>query len=163
VNKLSGFAVSATGVLALSACSGTGQDEPAADEEVQDLTIAVVTHGAPDDSFWSVVKAGSDRAGEDLGINVEFGAITHIGQSEDIAGEAAGEQFNELRPPSRCASSTRPATSAWSSAAKAPRTPSEARSRPCRSRAPRPRPPAAVRAGLPRRAVPVPQGDQRQT
>jgi simple sugar transport system substrate-binding protein len=154
MNKLSRFAVLATGVLALSACSGTGQDEPAADEEVEDLTIAVVTHGAPDDSFWSVVKAGSDRSGEDLGINVEynsdpdataqselidqavadevdgivvsmanpdglrdsleaaveagvpvitinsgvdesaeFGAITHIGQSEDIAGEAAGEQF----------------------------------------------------------------------
>jgi simple sugar transport system substrate-binding protein len=157
MNKLSRFAVLTTGVLALSACSGTGQDEPATDEEVQDLTIAVVTHGAPDDSFWSVVKAGSDRSGEDLGINVEYnsdpdataqselidqavadevdgivvsmanpdglrdsveaaveagvpvitinsgvdesaelGAITHIGQSEDIAGEAAGEQFNEL-------------------------------------------------------------------
>ena len=157
MNKLSTFAVLATGVLALSACSGTGQEEPATEEEVQDVTIAVVTHGAPDDSFWSVVKAGSDRAGEDLGITVEynsdpdataqselidqavadevdgivvsmanpdglrdsveaaveagvpvitinsgvdesaeFGAITHIGQSEDIAGEAAGEQFNEL-------------------------------------------------------------------
>jgi simple sugar transport system substrate-binding protein len=157
MNKLSTYAVLAAGVLTLSACSGTGQEEPAADEDVQDLTIAVVTHGAPDDSFWSVVKAGSDQAGEDLGIDVEynsdpdataqselidqavadevngivvsmanpdglrdsveaavqagvpvitinsgveesaeFGAITHIGQSEDIAGEAAGEKFNEL-------------------------------------------------------------------
>jgi simple sugar transport system substrate-binding protein len=157
MNKLSTMAVLAAGALALSACSGTGEEEPASDEELQDVTIAVVTHGAPDDAFWSVVKAGSDRAAEDLGIDVEynsdedvtaqaelidqavadevdgivvsmanpdglkdsvgaavdagipvitinsgvdqfaeFGAITHIGQSEDVAGEAAGTKFKEL-------------------------------------------------------------------
>ena len=157
MNKLSTIAVLAAGALALSACSGTGEEEPASDEELQDVTIAVVTHGAPDDAFWSVVKAGSDRAAEDLGIDVEynsdedvtahaelidqavadevdgivvsmanpdglkdsvgaavdagipvitinsgvdqfteFGAITHIGQSEDVAGEAAGTKFKEL-------------------------------------------------------------------
>lgn len=157
MKKLSTLAALAAGALVLSACSGTGQEEEPSAEEVQDLTIAVVTHGAPDDSFWSVVKAGADRAGEDLGINVEynsdpdataqselidqavadqvdgivvsmanpdglrnsveaaveagipvitinsgvdqfkeFGAITHVGQSEDVAGEAAGEKFTEL-------------------------------------------------------------------
>lgn len=157
MNKLSTIAVLAAGALALSACSGTGEEEPASDEELQDVTIAVVTHGAPDDAFWSVVKAGSDRAADDLGIDVEynsdedvtaqaelidqavadevdgivvsmanpdglkdsvgaavdagipvitinsgvdqfaeFGAITHIGQSEDVAGEAAGTKFKEL-------------------------------------------------------------------
>lgn len=146
----------AAGVLLLSACSGTGQSEPA-DSSSLDLTIAVVTHGDPADAFWSVVKAGADRAGEDLGVTVEynsdpdvtkqselidtavskevdgivvsmaepdgleesikaavdagipvitinsgieeskaFGAITHIGQSESIAGKAAGDEFNEL-------------------------------------------------------------------
>jgi simple sugar transport system substrate-binding protein len=157
MNKFSTMAALAAGALALTACSGTGEEEPASDEESQDVTIAVVTHGAPDDAFWSVVKAGSDRAGEDLGIDVEynsdedvtaqaelidqavadevdgvvvsmanpdgledsvgaavdagipvitinsgvdqfaeFGAITHIGQSEDVAGEAAGTKFKEL-------------------------------------------------------------------
>ncbi|MGH3360204.1 MAG: sugar ABC transporter substrate-binding protein [Nocardioidaceae bacterium] len=146
----------AAGALVLSACSGTGQDEPESAKEL-DLTFAVVTHGAPEDAFWSVVKSGADRAGEDLGVEVEynsdedvtnqaelidtavadevdgivvsmanpdglkssveaavdagipvitinsgieesqaFGAITHVGQSETIAGEAAGEKFNEL-------------------------------------------------------------------
>lgn len=122
----------------------------------EDVRIDVVTHAAPGDSFWDVVKAGSDRAGEDLGIDVrynsspepgeqstlidnavadgtgglvismanpdgletairnavdagvpvvtinsgiddwqDFGAITHVGQSETIAGETAGEQMNE--------------------------------------------------------------------
>jgi simple sugar transport system substrate-binding protein len=146
----------AAGVLLLSACSGTGQSEPA-DSSSLDLTIAVVTHGDPADAFWSVVKAGAERAGEDLGVSVEynsdpdvtkqselidtavskdvdgivvsmaepdgledsikaavdagipvitinsgiddwqdFGAITHVGQSETIAGQAAGDEFNEL-------------------------------------------------------------------
>ncbi|QIK66665.1 sugar ABC transporter substrate-binding protein [Nocardioides sp. HDW12B] len=122
----------------------------------EDVRIDVVTHAAPGDSFWDVVKAGSDRAGEDLGIDVrynsspdpgeqstlidnavadgtgglvvsmanpdgletairdaveagvpvitinsgiddwqDFGAITHVGQSETIAGETAGEQLTE--------------------------------------------------------------------
>jgi simple sugar transport system substrate-binding protein len=144
--------------LVLTACSGTGQDEEGAESaEEADLTIAVITHGAPDDAFWTVVQNGAERAGEDLNVNVEynssddvvrqaelvdtavsqnvdgivvsmadpdglreavtgavdagvpvvtinsgleesaeFGAITHVGQSETIAGEAAGEKFNEL-------------------------------------------------------------------
>ena len=147
-------------VLTLGACSGTGQDdEPAADggDGATDMTIAVVTHGAPDDAFWSVVKAGADQAGKDLGVEVDynsdpdvtrqaelvdsavaqdvdgivvsmadpdgmedsvkkavaagipvitinsglaeskaFGAITHVGQDETLAGEDAGTQFNTL-------------------------------------------------------------------
>ena len=116
----------------------------------------MVTHAAPGDSFWDVVKAGAEQAGEDsastcsynsspdpgeqstlidnavadgtdglvismanpdglessiraavdAGIPVitinsgiddwqDFGAITHVGQSETIAGEAAGEQLTE--------------------------------------------------------------------
>jgi simple sugar transport system substrate-binding protein len=144
--------------LVLAACSGTGQDDEGAESSGEaDLTIAVVTHGAPDDAFWAVVKNGAERAGEDLGVEVQynssdqvqqqaelidsavadevdgivvsmanpdglkdsveaavdagipvitinsgleeskaFGAITHVGQSETIAGQAAGDKFNEL-------------------------------------------------------------------
>ena len=150
-------AVAAAAAMTLTACSGTGQDEGAESAEDLDLTFSVVTHGAPDDAFWSVVKSGADRAGEDLSVDVEynsdpdvtkqaelidsavaeevdgivvsmanpdgleksvkaaidagvpvitinsgiaesqqFGAVTHVGQSETIAGEAAGDKFNEL-------------------------------------------------------------------
>jgi simple sugar transport system substrate-binding protein len=144
--------------LVLAACSGTGQDDEGAESAADaDLTIAVITHGAPDDAFWTVVQNGAERAGEDLNVNVEynsnedvvrqaelidtavsqdvdgivvsmadpdglreavtgavdagipvvtinsgleesaeFGAITHVGQSETLAGEAAGQKFNEL-------------------------------------------------------------------
>lgn len=144
--------------LVLAACSGTGQDDDGAESaEEADLTIAVIAHGAPEDPFWAVVQAGAERAGEDLGVAIdynssddvttqagyvdsavadevdgivvslsnpdgmrdsvtaavdagvpvitinsgldvyqEFGAITHVGQSETIAGQTAGEQFTEL-------------------------------------------------------------------
>ncbi len=160
------LAVFATGALLLSACStssdsssgnnsgGGGGD---ANVNASDLRIDVITHGAPGDSFWDVVKSGAEKAGSDLGVDLHyqsdpdpgkqstlidsavadgtgglvismanpdglkasieaavsagvpvitinsgiddwkaFGAITHVGQSEKIAGAAAGEQMNEL-------------------------------------------------------------------
>lgn len=149
----------AASTLVLAACSGTGDDEDEGAPEAQeaDLSISVITHGAPDDAFWTVVQNGAQRAGQDLDVGVdyrssddvveqaefidtaisqevdgivvsmadpdglreavtgavdagipvvtinsgleqsaEFGAITHVGQSETIAGQAAGDQFNEL-------------------------------------------------------------------
>ncbi len=157
------LAVLATGALLLSACSTSddgGDDENGGGggggADAGDIRIDVVTHAAPGDSFWDVVKSGAERAGEDLGVEMnyqgdpdpgaqstlidnavaddtdglvismadpeglensiraaieagvpvitinsgidnwqDFGAITHVGQSETIAGEAAGEQLNE--------------------------------------------------------------------
>lgn len=156
----------AAAALVLAGCStgegesggggGGGNNAGGGAANAEDVRIDVVTHAAPGDSFWDVVKAGSDRAGEDLGIDVrynsspdpgeqatlidnavadgtggivismanpdglessiraavdagvpvvtinsgidnwqDFGAITHVGQSETIAGEAAGEQLSE--------------------------------------------------------------------
>lgn len=160
----------AAGALVLTGCStgapsegggsaeggGGGSEGGGGAVQPEDVRIDVVTHAAPGDSFWDVVKAGTDRAGKDLGIDVrynsspdpgeqstlidnavadgtgglvvsmanpdgletaitsavdagvpvitinsgiddwqDFGAITHVGQSETIAGEAAGEQLNE--------------------------------------------------------------------
>jgi simple sugar transport system substrate-binding protein len=158
------LAAAAVSALVLTGCStsddGGGDDggggDSGGDVSAEDLRIDVITHASPGDSFWDVVKSGSDRAGEDLGVDVryaadpdpgaqstlianavadgtdglvvsmanpeglqssikqavadgvpvvtinsgidfweEFGAITHVGQSETIAGETAGEQLNE--------------------------------------------------------------------
>ncbi|MFB4291336.1 sugar ABC transporter substrate-binding protein [Nonomuraea sp. ATR24] len=117
-------------------------------------SYAVITHGAPGDSFWDVVKNGAEAAGKQYGARVTYqgdgdpakqsqlidqavsakadgvvvsmanpdalresigravaagipvvtinsgageskalGAITHVGQSEDVAGRGAGEQL----------------------------------------------------------------------
>ena len=154
----------AAGLLVLTGCGGSDSSTPSADSSTtdggssssSDIRIDVITHGAPGDSFWDVVKAGAVQAGRDDGVDLhyqsdpdvgkqatlidnavaagtdgvvvsmanpdgleksikaavaagvpvitinsgidqwkDFGAITHIGQTETIAGQAAGEQLNE--------------------------------------------------------------------
>ncbi|MEO6825911.1 MAG: sugar ABC transporter substrate-binding protein [Microbacteriaceae bacterium] len=144
--------------LALAGCTATGNSnnskDSAAPASGDKITIAVVSHGSPGDTFWDVVKSGAQQAAKDLGVNVTyqsdpdpvkqsqlidsavathpaglvvsmanpdgvkasvekavaagipvitinsgleqskaFGAETHVGQSELIAGEAAGEKM----------------------------------------------------------------------
>jgi len=158
---LAGLVASA---LTLTACStgdseGDGDSDSSggsAEVDTEDLRIDVITHAAPGDSFWDVVKSGAEQAGEDADVDLryasdpdpgaqstlidnavadqtdglvvsmaspeglqasieaavadgipvitinsgidfweDYGAITHVGQSETIAGETAGEQLNE--------------------------------------------------------------------
>src|SRR4051794_10480119 len=155
----------AVGALALAGCSSNDSSTPSADSSTTDSTsssggdmrIDVITHAAPGDSFWDVVKAGAVQAGEDENVDLhyqsdpdvgkqatlidnavaagtdgvvvsmanpdgleksiksavsagvpvvtinsgiddwqQFGAITHVGQSETIAGKTAGDQLNDL-------------------------------------------------------------------
>ncbi|MEU8401479.1 sugar ABC transporter substrate-binding protein [Nonomuraea sp. NPDC048892] len=152
------------GALALTGCSSSGgqsgQNAPPATSAAAAPAaggggdFAVITHGAPGDSFWDVVKNGAEAAGKQYGVTVTYqgdgdpakqsqlidqavsekvdgivvslanpdalkeaigkavaakipvvtvnsgadsskalGAITHVGQSEDVAGRGAGEQL----------------------------------------------------------------------
>jgi len=153
----------AAGLLVLTGCGSSGSSTPNADasstgggsSSSSDIRIDVITHGAPGDSFWDVVKSGAVQAGKDEGVDLhyqsdpdvgkqatlidnavaagtdglvvsmanpdgleksikaavaagvpvitinsgldqwqQFGAITHVGQSETLAGKAAGEQLD---------------------------------------------------------------------
>ncbi|MGE3288164.1 MAG: sugar ABC transporter substrate-binding protein [Pseudonocardia sp.] len=72
-----GVIVAASAALLLAAgCSGTGQPESAASggggEGTYGYNFTVVTHGAAGDTFWDVVKKGSEKAGTDLGDTVTY-------------------------------------------------------------------------------------------
>ena len=151
----------AAGLLVLTGCGSGTSSSPQADDSTDtssssgSIRIDVITHGAPGDSFWDVVKAGAVQAGKDEGVDLHyqsdpdvgkqatlidnavaagtdglvvsmanpdgleksikaavaagvpvitinsgiddwqaFGAITHVGQSETLAGKAAGEQLS---------------------------------------------------------------------
>jgi simple sugar transport system substrate-binding protein len=136
---------------------GAGTGRVTAKAGVGPITVALVTHSAPGDAFWDVVKSGSEAAGKQEGVKVtyagdpdparqsqlidnavaqkvqgiavsmanpdglkgsiqkaiaagipvitinsglekfkEFGALTHVGQSEELAGEGAGGKFRSL-------------------------------------------------------------------
>ncbi len=154
----------AAGLLVLTGCGSSNSSSPSADSSSttggaaasSDIRIDVITHGAPGDSFWDVVKAGAVQAGKDEKVDLhyqsdpdvgkqatlidnavaagtdglvvsmanpdgleksikaavaagvpvitinsgldqwqQFGAITHVGQSETLAGKAAGDQLNQ--------------------------------------------------------------------
>ena len=155
----------AAGLLVLAGCGTSDSSNPSANGSSDtsgtgassDIRIDVITHAAPGDSFWDVVKAGAVQAGQDENVDLhyqsdpdvgkqatlidnavaagtdglvvsmanpdgleksikaavaagvpvvtinsgidqwqQFGAITHVGQSETIAGKAAGDQLNNL-------------------------------------------------------------------
>jgi simple sugar transport system substrate-binding protein len=153
----------AAGLLVLTGCGANSSSAPKADSSSTGTTSAssgfridVITHGAPGDSFWDVVKAGAVQAGKDEGLDLhyqsdpdvgkqatlidnavaagtdglvvsmanpdglkksiqdavaagvpvvtinsgidqwkQYGAITHVGQSETLAGEAAGQRLSD--------------------------------------------------------------------
>jgi simple sugar transport system substrate-binding protein len=156
----------AAGLLVLAGCStNSSSSSPSAGSSGSSdsgtssgsIRIDVITHGAPGDSFWDVVKNGAVQAGKDERVDLhyqsdpdvgkqatlidnavaagtdglvvsmanpdglkksieaavaagvpvvtinsgiddwqKFGAITHVGQSETLAGKAAGEKLNGL-------------------------------------------------------------------
>jgi simple sugar transport system substrate-binding protein len=154
-----GSATDSAGSATISGSSGSAGSAggSAPDTSSGKITVAVITHAAPGDSFWDVVKSGAEAAGKQEGVTVnyagdpdparqsqlidnavaqkvqgiavsmanpdglkesiqkaiaagvpvitinsglekskEFGAITHVGQSEELAGEGAGAKFKEL-------------------------------------------------------------------
>ncbi|MCC4247083.1 sugar ABC transporter substrate-binding protein [Stappia indica] len=60
--------LSAAAVVGLAATAGT------APATAQDINIIVVSHGQASDPFWSVVKNGVAKAGEDMGVTVDYRA-----------------------------------------------------------------------------------------
>jgi simple sugar transport system substrate-binding protein len=146
-----------TGAAGAGTSGGTGTGAVAEPTHSGKLHFAVITHAAPGDSFWSVVKNGAQAAGKQLGVQVDYendpdpgnqarlinnavaqhvdglavsmanpsalhsaisaaeaqhipvvtinsgeqeskayGAIGHVGQDEEIAGEGAGTQLKKL-------------------------------------------------------------------
>jgi simple sugar transport system substrate-binding protein len=78
---LSLTAVAAAALLALSACSGGGA--PKTEQQNQGgggggggagITIAMVTHEPPGDTFWTKVQNGARQAAKDTGVTLKYSA-----------------------------------------------------------------------------------------
>ena len=64
----------AAGALTLSACSSEGGADEAeqAATGAQGMTFAMVTHAAPGDTFWDIIRKGADAAAEKNGVELEY-------------------------------------------------------------------------------------------
>ena len=163
LRKLAAAAIAASALVVAGCSNGApapsanGSNNTAAKAAGSEITVTLVTHAAPGDAFWDVVKSGAEAAGKQEGVKVtyagdpdpakqsqlidnavaqkvqgiavsmanpdglkesiqkaiaagipvitinsgleqskKFGALTHVGQSEELAGEGAGEKFKSL-------------------------------------------------------------------
>ena len=87
------FAALLVAVLALSACSSSNavnkvHTKSGGGKGGYGYKIAVVTHGGAGDSFWSIVKKGTEQGGKDMGVKVSYqssGVPTEQAQFIDAA------------------------------------------------------------------------------
>ena len=87
----------AVGALALSGCGSSNSSSPSADNSTGssdtsassgDIRIDVITHGAPGDSFWDVVKAGAVQAGKDEGVDLHYQSDPDVGKQATLIDNA---------------------------------------------------------------------------
>ena len=92
------------GALALTACStgdseGDGDSDSSggsADVDTGDLRIDVITHAAPGDSFWDVVKSGAEQAGEDLDVDLRYASDPDPGAQSTLIDNAVADGTDGL-------------------------------------------------------------------
>jgi simple sugar transport system substrate-binding protein len=71
------LAIAVAAPLVLTACATDGGDSGGngsggGEGAGGDLSFSVITHGSAGDAFWDVVQNGSEAAGEDLGVSVDY-------------------------------------------------------------------------------------------
>jgi simple sugar transport system substrate-binding protein len=71
------IAIGAVTALTLGACSSEGgREEPGAaaegGEKAKTMTVAMITHQAPGDTFWDIIRKGAEQAAKDTGVTLEY-------------------------------------------------------------------------------------------
>jgi simple sugar transport system substrate-binding protein len=87
----------ATTLLALTACTGTGQQEQQPNNASgEKLDVAVITHAPPGDEFWDLVKSGAERAGSDLNVAVSYQGDSDPVKQSQLIDSAIAQQVDGI-------------------------------------------------------------------
>ncbi|HET7742878.1 MAG TPA: substrate-binding domain-containing protein, partial [Mycobacterium sp.] len=85
----------AAGLLVLTGCGSSNSSSPSADSSSTgggsssgSFRIDVITHGAPGDSFWDVVKAGAVQAGKDDNVDLHYQSDPDVGKQATLIDNA---------------------------------------------------------------------------
>lgn len=66
-------AIGAVAALALTACSsGGGRDSGGGGVDTDPITVAMITHQAPGDTFWDIIRKGADAAAAKSNVTLEY-------------------------------------------------------------------------------------------
>jgi len=111
------FAAAAAIALAITGCSSQGgaRNEASAAPEL-DLTIALVTHGAPGDTFWDIVRKGAEDAAAKNGITLLYASDPDGSKQAQLVQQYTDQDVNgiavSLAKPDALASSVEAAVAA---------------------------------------------------
>ncbi|MEW2354838.1 sugar ABC transporter substrate-binding protein [Spirillospora sp. NPDC029432] len=95
------LAVAATGVLALAACSESGgkqAEENAADAgaRTERMTVAMVTHSGPGDTFWDIVQKGAQAAAAKSNVDFQYSADPDGGKQAQLVQAAIDKKVDGI-------------------------------------------------------------------
>lgn len=76
-NRTLALAVGVTSVVALAACSSTGgkqttSSSAAGGSKATTMTVTMITHQAPGDTFWDIIRKGAEAAAANDGVKLEY-------------------------------------------------------------------------------------------
>ncbi|GAB3522923.1 sugar ABC transporter substrate-binding protein [Arthrobacter monumenti] len=85
--------------LALSGCSSEGGREPAAEgtggggqvADTERMTIALITHAAPGDTFWDIVRKGAETAAKKDNVELLYTADPEGGRQAQLVAQAVDQ------------------------------------------------------------------------
>ncbi|WP_040385160.1 sugar ABC transporter substrate-binding protein [Demetria terragena] len=110
--------------LGLAACSATGGRKALEEREnasvgsagTPTMTVAMVTHSAPGDTFWDIVRKGSEDAAKKSNVKLEYTADPEGGKQANLVQQAIDKKVDgiaiTLAKPEAMASVVRKATAA---------------------------------------------------
>jgi simple sugar transport system substrate-binding protein len=104
--SLRALAAVAVASVALVACSSQGGAPPSAPAagggggggggNGQNLTIAMITHEAPGDSFWDKIRSGAEQAAKDTGVQLKYSNNNDAGQQATLVQNAIDSKVNGI-------------------------------------------------------------------
>lgn len=91
--------VAAAGALALAACgtpAGSGAGGGGAAAELDPLKVALVTHQAPGDTFWDIVRSGAETAAGRNGIELLYSADPDGARQAQLVQQAVDQKVDGI-------------------------------------------------------------------
>ncbi len=86
--------------LILTACSEGGRqqqdDAPAAAAAEKTMTAAMVTHAAPGDTFWDIVRRGAEDAADRYGVELQYSGDEDAARQSQLAQQAVDQEVDGL-------------------------------------------------------------------
>lgn len=84
--------------LAASACSeqGGAQDTGGGDVELPELTVALITHQVPSDTFWDIVRQGAEDAAALSNVDLQYYSDPQASEQANLVRNAADQEVDGI-------------------------------------------------------------------